>query len=32
LPVFCGKGFGELGPIPVIGFSLKVIAKNVGKR
>ena len=29
---FLGKGPGELGPIPGIGFSVKVFAKNVGKR
>jgi hypothetical protein len=25
-------GFGDLDPLPVIGFSVKIIAKAVGKR
>ena len=29
---FFGKDPGELGPIPDIAFSVKVFAKNVGKR
>lgn len=32
LSIFFRKGPGELGPIPGIGFSVKVFAKNVGKR
>ena len=32
LSLFFGKGPGEPGPIPGIGFSVKVFAKNVGKR
>jgi hypothetical protein len=31
--VFAGKGLlGELGPIPVIGLIVKIIAKAVSKR
>jgi hypothetical protein len=29
---FAGKGLGNLDEIPVIGFSVKIIAKAVGKR
>jgi hypothetical protein len=30
--IFAGKGFGGLDEIPVIGFSVKIIAKAAGKR
>ncbi len=30
--VLSEKGLDEFGPIPVIGFSVKIIAKAVGKR
>jgi hypothetical protein len=32
MPCFCGKDLGELGPIPVIDFSVKIIDKAVSKR
>jgi hypothetical protein len=32
LHLFSGKSLGDLGPSPVIGFRVKIIAKAVGKR
>ena len=31
LPVFAGNGFGELGPSPLIGYSVKHLRKLSGK-